>query len=158
MVCNASLHPLLIQLSFFLFFLLKQFFSTIKNQTNEIITGTVTANAVVKTVNGKEVINFSIAVNDSYKKKGFDELVKKVKYYDCGYWSTSKISEHLTKGKIVQLLGDTTARAWRDKEGKLHANLMFTVNRIKLLGGGNKKEDVTEPPIENDSPVDDLPF
>lgn len=126
----------------------------------EIITGTVTANALVKTVNGKDVINFSIAVNDSYKKKGSDETIQKVKFYDCGYWSSSKISEYLTKGKIVQLFGDTSARAWQDKEGKLHASLVFTVFRIKLLGGGTSKKDedvITDPPTDN-SAVDDLPF
>lgn len=124
----------------------------------EVLTGTVTANAQTRTVNGKEVINFSIAVNDSYKKKGADQVVKKVKYYDCGYWSTSKIAEHLTKGKIVQLFGDTTAKAWQDKEGKLHAGLSFTVFKIKLLGGGSKKEEegITEPPTETNA--DDLPF
>jgi len=125
----------------------------------EIITGTVTANAQTKNVNGKDVINFSIAVNDSYKPKNSDEVKRKVKFYDCGYWSSSKISEHLTKGKIVQLLGDTSAKAWQDKEGKLHARLAFTVFKIKLLGGGSKKdENITteEPPTETNA--DDLPF
>lgn len=125
----------------------------------EIITGVVTANAQTKNVNGKDVINFSIAVNDSYKKKGSDEIVRKAKFYDCGYWSSSKIAEHLSKGKIVQLFGDTSARAWQDKEGKLHTGLAFTVFKIKLLGGGSKKEDVviTEPPTEKEA-ADDLPF
>jgi single-strand DNA-binding protein len=125
----------------------------------EIITGTVTANAQTKNVNGKDVINFSIAVNDSYKPKNSDEVKRKVKFYDCGYWSGSKIAEHLTKGKIVQLFGDTTAKAWQDKEGKLHAGLAFTVFKIKLLGvGGTKKdsESITEPPTETNA--DDLPF
>jgi single-strand DNA-binding protein len=123
----------------------------------EIITGTVTAPAQTKTVNGKEVINFSIAVNDSYKPKGSDEVKRKVKFYDCGYWSASKIAEHLTKGKVVQLYGDTQAKAWQDKEGKLHAGLSFTVFKIKLLGGGGKKDadSITEPPTEV---ADDLPF
>lgn len=128
----------------------------------EIITGTVTANALVRNVNGKDVINFSIAVNDSYKKKGSEETIHKVKYYECGYWSGSKVYEQLTKGKIVQLFGDTFARAWQDKENKIHAGLGFQVFRIKLLGGGTKKDDnnetvITEPPMKEGS-IDDLPF
>jgi single-strand DNA-binding protein len=126
----------------------------------EIITGKVTANAIVKNVNGRDVINFSIAVNDNYKNKA-GETVSKVKFYDCGYWSSSKLSEYLTKGKIVQLYGDTFAKAWQDKEGKLHAGLGFHVYRIKLLGGGTtKKEDdvIIDPPAETNGNVDDLPF
>lgn len=123
----------------------------------EIITGTVSANAQIRSVNGKEVINFSIAVDDSYRPKGSEEVKKKVKFYDCGYWSDSKISQYLTKGKVVQLYGDTQARAWVDKDGKLHAGLSFTVFKIKLLGGGKKgTESITEPPTETNA--DDLPF
>lgn len=123
------------------------------------IVGRITANAERKTLsNDREVVNFSIAINDSYKPKGATEVKKVVTYVDCSYWLNAKIAQYLTKGSIVQLSGSISARAWTDMEGAVKAGLNFHVNTIKLLGGGKKAEQMAEPPIENIPPSDDLPF
>jgi single-strand DNA-binding protein len=104
------------------------------------ITGRLTANAQVrKTQTDKEVVGFTLAINDSYKKKGATEVTKLVTYIDCGYWRSSAIVDYLTKGTIVQLSGRLNEpRIWQDMEGTPRANLSFTVSEIKILGGGNK--------------------
>jgi single-strand DNA-binding protein len=62
------------------------------------ITGRVTANAVVSKINAdKEVVNFSIAINDNYKPKGSTEVKEIVTYINCSYWLSAKVAECLKK-------------------------------------------------------------
>jgi single-strand DNA-binding protein len=149
-------------LSFFLFFLLKTIFSQQLKTNNMEIAGRITKNAEIRSIEGgKEVVSFSVVVNDSYKAKGSGLITKTATFFDCGYWLGTNIAQYLTKGTIVQLSGSVSAKAWKDDEGKIRAGLNFHVDKIKLLGGGKKEDEtVTEPPTENEPPtaVDDLPF
>lgn len=134
--------------------------------------GRLTANAQVrKTKTDKEVVGFTIAINDSYRKKGATEVTKLVTYMDCSYWRSSAIADYLTKGTIVQLSGRLNEpRIWQDMEGTPRANLSFTVSEIKILGGGNKSSNSssqenkptkgrkTVEPIAATTGADDLPF
>ncbi len=50
------------------------------------ITGRLTADAIVNKVNNdRQVVNFSIAINDKYKPKGSTEVKEIVTYIDCSY-------------------------------------------------------------------------
>jgi single-strand DNA-binding protein len=50
------------------------------------IIGRVTADAKVKSLpDEREVVNFSIAIDDSYKPKGAKEVKKVVAFVDCSY-------------------------------------------------------------------------
>jgi len=50
----------------------------------EQLTGRLTADAKVSTVKGdKKVVNFNIAINDSYRSNG--ETVRVTTYVDCAY-------------------------------------------------------------------------
>ena len=123
------------------------------------IIGRVTADAKVKALpDEREVVNFSIAINDSYRPKGAKEVKKVVTYIDCSYWLSTNIAQFITKGIIIQLSGSISARAWVDSNNEARAALNFHVNTIKLHGGGKKDDVITDPPIENVTPVDDLPF
>jgi single-strand DNA-binding protein len=124
------------------------------------IIGRLTANATRKTLpDEREVVNFSIAINDTYKPKGATEVKKVVTYVDCNYWLNPKIAEFMKKGSIVQASGSISAHAWKDMDGNAKAQLRFHVSSIKLHGGGQRDGDViTEPPSDNIAPVDDLPF
>ncbi|KDN55712.1 single-stranded DNA-binding protein [Flavobacterium seoulense] len=62
------------------------------------ITGRLTADASVHKVNeNKEVVNFSIAINESYKPKGSTEIKEIVTYINCSYWLNSKTAQWLKK-------------------------------------------------------------
>ena len=100
------------------------------------ITGRLTGDAVVRTLSeGKKVVNFSVAVNDSYKAKN-GERVTQTEFFDCSYWIGTGIAQYLTKGSIVELSGRVSARAWVDSEGQAKAGLNFHTSKITLHGGG----------------------
>ncbi|MGJ1367358.1 single-stranded DNA-binding protein [Sphingobacterium spiritivorum] len=128
------------------------------------ITGRLTRNAEVRTLsNEKQVVNFSVAVNDSYKNKQ-GERVEQTTYFDRAYWITANVARLLTKGTLVELTGRVSTRAWVNKEGEARAGLNFHTSQIKLHGGGNRAETV-QATAQSESngftaqgTEDDLPF
>ena len=129
------------------------------------IIGRITADATVnETKAGKKVVNFSIAINDTYKTKGSNEVTKLVTYINCSYWINPGVAPYLTKGTLVECAGRIGANAWTNKEGEVKASLTFNASKVKLHGGGNKVyAEVTAPvsiaPVAAMAEVsDDLPF
>lgn len=123
------------------------------------ITGRVTADAQVRNVsNSKTVVNFSVAINDSYKNKA-GERIEQTTYFDCAYWLSPNVAKILKKGAVVELAGRASARAWKGSDGEPHAGLNFNTSQIKLHGGGKKSETVQAPTGNSkDKEKDDLPF
>lgn len=124
------------------------------------ITGRVTADAKVSTVrDGRQVVNFSVAVNDSYKAKGSEVATKLTTFFNCSYWINPGVGEHLTKGTLVELYGRISVNAWTNAEGEAKASLNFHVNNIKLHGKSNAatKENIPAA-AEITEPLEDLPF
>ncbi|RDC58106.1 single-stranded DNA-binding protein [Pedobacter chinensis] len=128
------------------------------------ITGRLTRNAEVRTLsNEKQVVNFSVAVNDSYRNKQ-GERVEQTTYFDCAYWITANVARLLTKGTLVELTGRVSPRAWVNKEGEAKAGLNFHTSQIKLHGGGNRAETVQATAqsesngFTTEGTEDDLPF
>lgn len=98
------------------------------------ITGRITADAKVHKVNSnKEVVNFSIAINDSYKPKNSSEIKEIVTYIDCSYWLSSKTAEWLKKGALVQLFGRIGLSVYNSCDGRALGSLTFHTNSIKIL-------------------------
>jgi single-strand DNA-binding protein len=130
-------------------------------------TGRVTADATVKDISGgKQVVNFSIAEDQSYTPKGGDK-VKVVTFFNCSYWMSTGVATVLRKGAVVQLNGRVSARAFQSNTGDLGASLNLQVNRIDVLayaqGKGQNSTDTVQPDIQKSVPqqnkdVDDLPF
>ncbi|WP_159798908.1 single-stranded DNA-binding protein [Flavobacterium sp. MK4S-17] len=137
------------------------------------ITGRVTADAQVRSVSeGRQVVNFSVAVNDSYKAKN-GERVTQTEFFDCSYWIGTAVAQYLTKGTIVELSGRVSTRAWVDSEGNARAGLNFNTWKIILHGGGATAEkpqaerhpkaepvaaEVTGRQVQPNGQEDDLPF
>ena len=95
------------------------------------IIGRLTADAKVNTLkNEQKVVNFSVAINDSYKPKGMGKPVKITNYFNCAYWVNPAIAQHLTKGTLVELYGRIGVNAWTNAEGIAKAALNFHVNNI----------------------------
>ena len=66
------------------------------------LVGRLTADAKVSTVKDeRKVVNFSIAINDSYKPKGSEMVTKITTFVNCSYWINPAIAEHLTKSTLV---------------------------------------------------------
>jgi single-strand DNA-binding protein len=122
------------------------------------LTGRVTRDARLVKANGKTFIAFDFVENDSYKKKN-GEKVKQSFYFSCAMRNANGLLEHITKGKILTVTGNISARAYEDKQGDTKASTNVSVKNITFHGGGESsktKAPIEQPPITN--PVDDLPF
>ena len=125
------------------------------------MTARLTGDAKISTLkNERQVVNFSVAINDSYKAKGSNEPTKIVTYVQCDYWVNPGISQYLTKGTLVELQGRVGVNAYKANDGESKATLTFHVNTIKLHGSAGVKNDI---PVKTSTeavaiPVDDLPF
>lgn len=108
---------------------------------------------------GRKVVNFCIAVNDSYKPKDSVEVKRISTFFNCSYWINPAIGQYLTKGTLVELYGRLSANAWNNTEGEAKASLNFHVNSIKLHGGSKSvKQDTGAPTAAGGTENDDLPF
>ena len=132
------------------------------------LVGRLTADAIVREVkDDKKVINFTIAINNSYRPKDSTEVKKLTTYVECAYWFGTGIAPFLTKGRLVELFGNIGAKAYLTMNGEAKANLTFHVIHIKL-GDKSKGSKSNEPASETGEPVtetgsavpvtDDLPF
>lgn len=124
------------------------------NLTIMNIIGRVTRDAEVRTLSeDKKVVNFSIAVNDSYKPKN-GEKVTHTEFFDCSYWLATGIAQYLTKGSIVELTGRLSTRAYLDSEGNPKAGLNFHTAAITLHGGnsGTQQQDGAMQPNAKSQP------
>ena len=127
----------------------------------EILIGRVTADAKVSTLKDeKQVVNFSIAINDSYKPKGSMEVKKFTTYVNCSYWIGTGIAEHLKKGTLVELCGRISVSAWNNMKGEAQGSLNFHVSNIKLHGKAKTAAADTAAATETQAAnaSDDLPF
>lgn len=123
----------------------------------ELFIGCVTADAKVSTLkNEKQVVNFSVAINDYYKAKNSEAGIKVVTYINCSYWISIKVAERLTKGTVVEIAGRLHVNAYKNMDGEPRASLNCHVNHIKIHHS-TKKNETSEKATE---PVasDDLPF
>ena len=127
------------------------------------IIGRLTRDAQVRiTSQQKQVVNFSVAINESYRNKQ-GERIEQTTYFDCSYWITPNVAKLLTKGTLVELSGRVSTRAWVGNDGEARAGLNFHTSQIKLHGSSKKTETiqatttaqankVTIQPVENDLP------
>jgi single-strand DNA-binding protein len=125
------------------------------------IIGRVTADAKVSALKDeRKVVNFSIAINDSYRAKGANERTQVTTYVQCAYWISASIAAHLTKGTLVELSGRIGVDAWNNMQGEAKAVLRFHVSTIKLHGKPNRASADSKPAAvpAGTGATDDLPF
>jgi single-strand DNA-binding protein len=139
------------------------------------IIGRLGKDCVVNTVNGKNVINFSVAHSEKYKDSQGTQQEKTI-WVDCAYWTErTAVAPYLTKGTMVFVEGQPEARSFQRNDGTPGASLSLRVRDLQLLGGradsgGNYSNTAatntaaspatTTIPSPSDitEPIDDLPF
>ena len=132
------------------------------------VIGNLGKDCVVNTVNGKNVINFTVAHTEKYRDSQGNNQ-EKTTWVDCAYWTDkTAISPYLTKGKQVFVEGTPEARSFQRNDGTPGSSLSLRVRDIQLLGGrgdnGGRAASASAPavsvPTASDmaEPVDDLPF
>lgn len=96
------------------------------------IIGRVTRDAEVRiTSQQKQVVSFSIAINDNYRNKN-SENIEQTSYFDCSYWINMNVAKLLTKGSLVELTGRLNLRTWKSYDGESQAGLNFHTESINM--------------------------
>jgi single-strand DNA-binding protein len=86
-------------------------------------------------VNGKHVINFSVAHSERYKDATGVQK-EKTTWVECAYWTDrTAIAPYLKKGQLVYAEGSPEARAYQKGDGTAASSLTLRVLNIQLLGG-----------------------
>lgn len=111
------------------------------------------------TPSGKQVLNFSLAVNIG---RGGE---KKTLWVGCALWGErgEKLAQYMVKGKVVAVSGEIDLRQYETRDGKHGAELTCNVQQLTLLGGEAKPKDQKPAPVEQKAPAaddldDDIPF
>lgn len=104
------------------------------------VIGHLGKDAVVNNVGGKSVINFSLAVNQSYKNQQ-GVKVEKTTWVDCSMWRDSTtVAQYLRKGVQAFVEGTVEARTYQKSDGTQAASLSVRVSNLQLLGGGSGQQ------------------
>lgn len=135
------------------------------------VIGNLGKDCTVNNVNGKSVINFSVAHTEKFKDAQGNQKDKTI-WVECAYWTDrTAISPYLKKGTQVYAEGTPDLRTYTTADGKQGASLSLRVFSVQLLGskssGGSDDNssynDNRSMPAEtsggnNSSAEDDLPF
>lgn len=96
--------------------------------------GNLGRDAVLNNVNGKNVINFTLAHTERYKDAQGNQK-DKTTWVDCAYWTErTGIHPYLKKGTQVYVEGQPDVRTYTTKEGTHGASLSLRIANIQLLG------------------------
>ncbi len=128
--------------------------------TAMVLVGRITKDAVVNQLKDeRQVVNFTIAINDYYKPKN-GEGKNIATFINCSYWMNTKLAERITKGALVEATGRIYANAYMGKDGELKASLNCHINSIKLHSAskGTKTTELALNANDIIEPLDDLPF
>ena len=136
------------------------------------VIGNLGKDCVVNTVNGKNVINFTVAHTEKYKDSQGNNQ-EKTTWVDCAYWTDrTAIAPYLQKGQQVYVEGAPDVRSFTRNDGTAGASLSLRVREVQLLGrkgentgGGSyqdsapsRQEAQATAPAGMDDVSDDLPF
>jgi single-strand DNA-binding protein len=139
------------------------------------IIGHLGKDAIVNNVNGKQVINFTVAHTEKWKDAQ-GVVNEKTTWVDCAWWSDRNgVVPFLKKGKQVYVEGIPEARAFSRNDGSAGASLSLKVREVQLLGGADNSQqgNAQAKPANTTSaggadripnaneitePIDDLPF
>jgi single-strand DNA-binding protein len=98
------------------------------------IIGNLGKDCILKEVNGKNVINFSVAHTEKYKDSQGNPK-ERTTWVECAYWTDkTAVAQYLTKGRTVYAEGAPEADAYSNKEGQPAATLRMRVQNVQLLG------------------------
>ena len=139
------------------------------------VIGNLGKDCLTNNVNGKTVMNFTVAHTEKFKDAQGNQKDKTI-WVDCAYWSDKTgIAPYLKKGTMVFVEGAPDVRNYTKNDGTAASALTLRVMSVQLLGG-NRTEgsgdnsasgsyNTAQRPSNNvpatdlnDSTSDDLPF
>lgn len=105
------------------------------------ITGRVTRDAEVRRAGEKEVLSFTIAVNDRYKISGSSEYKQVTTFINCSYWIAMKAGQWVKKGAVVLLSGRLGMHVYINSDGNPIGSIDFHVNEINIVAFAKRSSD-----------------
>ena len=135
------------------------------------VIGRLGKDCIVNQVNGKNVINFTVAHSEKYKDSQGNSQ-EKTTWVDCAYWTDrTAVAPYLQKGTQVYVEGTPEVRSFTRNDGTNGATLTMRVREVQPLGsksdkggGGVASESSSYNRQESPAPAaidqgsDDLPF
>lgn len=98
------------------------------------VIGNLGKDAMINNVNGKNVINFTVAHTERYKDaQGVQK--DRTTWVDCAYWTDkTAIAPYLKKGTQVYVEGTPDVRTFTTQDGRQGAALTLRISTVQLLG------------------------
>lgn len=124
----------------------KIFFNYKQNKMIKLqLIGHLGQDATVNEVNGRKVINFSVAHSEKYKNKEGVEVNKSV-WVSCAYWTDkTSVVNYLKKGTQVYAEGAPEAKTYRNQTtNEVMPQLSLRVTSIQLLSSNKNSSNTTE--------------
>ena len=140
------------------------------------IVGNLGKDCIIKEINGKNVINFSVAHTERYKDSAGIQK-ERTTWVECAYWTDrTAVGQYLKRGQMVYAEGSPEADAYMNKENQAAATLRMRVSNLQLLGSSkdgqqnsaaapatntaNNNYASSPSPVSNNAAAveDDLPF
>lgn len=146
-----------------------------------LVIGNLGKDAILNNVNGKNVINFTVAHTEKYKDAQGVQKDRTV-WVDCSYWTDrTGVVPYLKKGTQVYVEGNPDVRTYTTQDGRNGATLTLRVLSIQLIGSRGSDgasgapaagssgytpqaapayggQPAVSSPNELTEPMDDLPF
>src|SRR5512142_268559 len=98
------------------------------------VIGNLGKDCVVNTVNGRNVINFTVAHTEKYKDSQGNNQ-EKTTWVDCAYWTDrTAVAPYLQKGTQVFVEGTPEVRSFTRNDGTAGASLSLRIKEVQLLG------------------------
>ncbi len=133
--------------------------------------GNLGKDAVTNTVNGKTVINFTLAHTEKGRDRDAQGNPKdKTIWVDCAYWTErTAVAQYLKKGTQIYVEGQPDIRTYTTQDGRQGASLTLRVGNLQLLGGRSGEGSSIDqgssggsipppPPVDNAAGDEPLPF
>jgi single-strand DNA-binding protein len=124
------------------------------------IIGNLGFDAVIKEYNGQKFIEFSVAVNERYKKADGTQ-VETTDWINCTYRQLG-LAPYLKKGDKILVQGKMSVNVYQGKDKTHRAGINLNAFNIQLLS--SKKDEAenggaaSTPAPTADAVADDLPF
>lgn len=123
--------------------------------------GNIGNDAVLREVNGRKAINFSVAHNSNYKKEDGTK-VEKTDWVNCTIWKdgnqSTELVKYLKKGVKVYVEGTPSADTYKNKDSQVMIDFKCNVRHVELLSSVEKEDEQKEPEAAFASQTDDLPY
>ena len=133
------------------------------------VIGNLGKDCITNSVNGKSVINFSVAHTEKFRDASGQQKDKTI-WVECAYWTDrTAVAPYLKKGTQVYVEGNPEVRTYTKNDGTFGASLTLRVLSVQLLGGnrteqsgGYSEQATAVSGVSVGAPVgqveDDLPF